>query len=644
MSQHLPKCMLGKDRRSRIAACWLGVLLAAGAIAPVPDAAAQAAPNPAAPAKIAISQVGSLGPDITLYLDVRAENGRFVRGVTAARLSATVAEHTATVGAVEPFDETPDGVLYLFLVDISKSLPPGEFAKIRQALSNWVNTLRPKDRVGLITFGAEVKTLVSPTADRATLRAAIDSLAPTDMNTALHQALAEAIELAAARRGADLPERRVIVTLTDGVDDAPEGFGSPGVLRELIAEAHVPIYAVGYATRSHDSAAVRAGLDALGEFAQRSGGGFIDARGTGDLPAAFSDLRQRIQEVYKIGLKCAACPLNGEPAPLLLTLKSDGFDLEDRIDVRLTPGPGPEPTTRPAVIPPELPPAEPSWFRQYWPFLAAAGAVLLLLLLWGLLLARRRKQAKVAEDDADDDLALGLSEGGAVPPPGSDLPAGAFDLGPAPLPVPPVPFQPQPQAPPPQPAAPYRGPTASISIAIIGGPRSGERLTLRLAPDAVIGRAPGCALSIGTDAEASGRHARIEVLDNGRIVLRDLDSTNGTRLNGISVQGAQRLGDGDVIGVGQSELRVGLGGRRYIKPATRRRSHGHQTRKRLVARAPRGTTGRLRLRRLRRRPAARPRRRADGARRRHGRHEQRPRGEPHRRRALHGRVPAEAAP
>ena len=140
--KHLPR---------HIAAGWLGAMLAGAAVAqggPTPADASASVSNPAAPAKVRISQATSLGPDITVYLDVRAENGQFVRGLTAEGLAATVGEQIAAVGDVEPFFETTDGVTYLFLVDISKSLTDTEFGKIRGALADWVSALRPQDRAG----------------------------------------------------------------------------------------------------------------------------------------------------------------------------------------------------------------------------------------------------------------------------------------------------------------------------------------------------------------------------------------------------------------------------------------------------------------------------------------------------------------
>ena len=90
------------------------------------------------------------------------------------------------------------------------------------------------------------------------------------------------------------------------------------------------------------------------------------------------------------------------------------------------------------------------------------------------------------------------------------------------------------------------------------GPRRGEQVALTLGPTAVLGRVPGCALALPEDPEVSSCHAELEALASGRVALRDLGSTNGTRLNGIGIQATHPVGDGDVIGIGQTDLRVTL--------------------------------------------------------------------------------------
>jgi FHA domain len=70
----------------------------------------------------------------------------------------------------------------------------------------------------------------------------------------------------------------------------------------------------------------------------------------------------------------------------------------------------------------------------------------------------------------------------------------------------------------------------------------------------VIGRASSCDFTLPYDDAISRSHAEIAVRA-GLCLVRDLDSCNGTRLNGRVVQRA-RLRRGDVLLVGETEIRV----------------------------------------------------------------------------------------
>jgi len=65
----------------------------------------------------------------------------------------------------------------------------------------------------------------------------------------------------------------------------------------------------------------------------------------------------------------------------------------------------------------------------------------------------------------------------------------------------------------------------------------------------VIGRDPACDLVVADDPLVSRRHAAIHVGPDAAVV-RDLDSSNGTHLNGTRVLGTAVLTAGDTIGVG----------------------------------------------------------------------------------------------
>ena len=82
----------------------------------------------------------------------------------------------------------------------------------------------------------------------------------------------------------------------------------------------------------------------------------------------------------------------------------------------------------------------------------------------------------------------------------------------------------------------------------------GGEFPLNSAP-VTVGRGAQNDLVLSGDEFASARHVRIEVRGDG-VWVQDLDSTNGTYVNGSRVAGAQRLDAGDVLRVGETDLRV----------------------------------------------------------------------------------------
>ncbi|HSC73296.1 MAG TPA: FHA domain-containing protein [Gaiellaceae bacterium] len=69
-----------------------------------------------------------------------------------------------------------------------------------------------------------------------------------------------------------------------------------------------------------------------------------------------------------------------------------------------------------------------------------------------------------------------------------------------------------------------------------------------------IGRGGQNDIPIRSDEYASARHARFEPRQDG-VWVQDLGSTNGTYLNGARLDRPRRLNAGDVIRVGETDLR-----------------------------------------------------------------------------------------
>ena len=94
---------------------------------------------------------------------------------------------------------------------------------------------------------------------------------------------------------------------------------------------------------------------------------------------------------------------------------------------------------------------------------------------------------------------------------------------------------------------------SGVTIKILHGADRGKVFE-NLEPPLTIGREEGNDIQLN-DERVSRCHFKIQ-RDNDRLVLTDLDSTNGTKVNGIETQ-LKILRYGDLIGVGRSLMLVG---------------------------------------------------------------------------------------
>jgi hypothetical protein len=98
-------------------------------------------------------------------------------------------------------------------------------------------------------------------------------------------------------------------------------------------------------------------------------------------------------------------------------------------------------------------------------------------------------------------------------------------------------------------------PRDSGRLVVLSSPalEEGDELALN-SSTLLVGRGSRNDVDLAGDEYASSKHARIEPRRDG-VWLQDVGSTNGTYLNGIQLSGAKRLTPGDVVRIGETELR-----------------------------------------------------------------------------------------
>jgi Ca-activated chloride channel family protein len=220
----------------------------------------------------------------------------------------------------------------------AEDVAPTRLAAAREAARSFVDGLPEGVRVGVVAFATRPVTLVSPTADRAAVRSALDGLAPRDgtaMGDALMQVLdiAESLEVGdgtgsdgtgdtmpgadqgaadaaadpgsslAPTVGADSGPAVAAILLSDGANSA--GDTEPLDAAQRAATLGVPIYTIALGTPSGtvevtDENGLPVTLEVppdtatLQQIAETTGAAAFDAPTAEELRVVYDDLESRV--------------------------------------------------------------------------------------------------------------------------------------------------------------------------------------------------------------------------------------------------------------------------------------------------------------------------------------------------------------
>ena len=98
-------------------------------------------------------------------------------------------------------------------------------------------------------------------------------------------------------------------------------------------------------------------------------------------------------------------------------------------------------------------------------------------------------------------------------------------------------------------------PPRAVRLVVVESPSLDQGAEFELGrADLTIGRGAQNDVALEGDEFASARHVRVEPRADG-VWVQDLGSTNGTFVNGILIEQPRRLEPGDVLRVGETDLR-----------------------------------------------------------------------------------------
>lgn len=259
-------------------------------------------------AAFTVEQTQLCMPKIDVYL---YEDGSSFTGLTEKDVSASLGGEALVC---ESFGRSQQGIYYVYMLDVSASMPDDLFAAAKAAVSDACDRLREQDTLTLITFGNDVRLILSGSESADEARAAIAALSNTDQHTKFYTAMGSLVELVSATE--DM--RRVAVVISDGIDSTDAGM-TQDELEDTLLRGGVSVSGMCI----DSSVADVEGFDKLITMS----GGELFTFGADDAGSVLTSLLERLEGGWHVILSAGSNRASGAETPLTLTIGGDTAEL-----------------------------------------------------------------------------------------------------------------------------------------------------------------------------------------------------------------------------------------------------------------------------------------------------------------------------
>ncbi len=449
-------------------------------------------------------------PDLKIWFEVIDAGGQMLTGLAPMNFQATVGNESASVSSVQALREASDVSALILLIDRSASMSGKAFQDATAAAEMMVEKMNPGDLMAVASFGDDYRLEADFTSNAESLKEALKAIKPSDKRTRMYDAIHSVMAKLDVIADPAFPKMKAILIISDGDDD-----GSRATIEEIedqLQKNHIPIFSVGYLKNP------AANFNALQQLANLSWGVHTKQKEAEEITQAFSKFLESIGQGQLLSLSCEACEADGTIQKVFLRFNYQKETYTGNIAADMIS------FAKPAVKAP-LPEAAPRWKNQ---FLLAGliGAALFILILLVFIFR-------------------GSKEGESLDIVQPEMPTHKL----------------QEKPPAPAPVKKYgQDPLRLVKFTLVSGagelhPPGPYRIT---SEGVILGREGD--IRLGGDGEVSARHSRLR-LEEGIVVIEDLDSTNGTIHNGGKVQESERLETGDDLQFGRTLFRVEISGR-----------------------------------------------------------------------------------
>lgn len=268
---------------------------------------------------VSADQTGSIRRVYPYMPDVTMEVSG-IDGMDTAATKVTLGGEKLTVGDVHTYDAAKDSTRVYVLVDVSTSMS-GRLDALKEQLNTYIDRLGEKDSIVVMTFGENLTTVLNGSEDRETARSVISGLQADEGGTVLFKALDSAFKASVSVQSKY--EREYILLVTDGID-FQKGSETYSEIEEQFKGHLLPIYTLCTENATQEAA------DNLGELSRMSGGA-LQMVNAGEEAAAFETMWKEISDVCI--LKCSAASNRVSGQEELLQIQAGEKVLEQKVEV-----------------------------------------------------------------------------------------------------------------------------------------------------------------------------------------------------------------------------------------------------------------------------------------------------------------------
>lgn len=457
------------------------------------------------------------------YVDMTDADGAPIAQPETNKVLAYLDDDKLGTSRITTFADSGEAMAYIFLFDISGSLSGSQFEQMKDATIKWAENMGENDRIAIVTFGSEVKTVLDYSGDVEAVRNAVSGLTNNDNYTQLYGGVESALKLA-SRNDDGLPKRKAVILLSDGLNDYNGGISRDEAMA-LVNVNVIPFYSL-----LSGGSLTGAGGEFLTTLSDASRGELYELSGR-NIQDIYNSVYEGFRKAFVIDFTYPASKADGNVHNLQISVREGSVEASDSRSFTVSPSPEslssfPMTNTSAGVEP------ERENGMSSIVILGLIAAVIILIAIAIIIIAvlnRKKPEPKRI-----------IGQPGYITPEMANIP------------------KPEPPSPVAQPVEKIKKVKSDAGLKVeftkLGG---GRLIRANIDKSLTIGRGSDCGLVLD-DSMVSGKHCTLYE-ESGKVFIEDNGSTNGTIVNGIKIGGRTELQSGDLILLGSDEYRIRFG-------------------------------------------------------------------------------------